>query len=98
MRLLNAINVCFQITFDAFTVGKFVSFTENGCPHGHMSIIEQGLPDTGGQWCGSAWGYTVYFSETRSINMTLALTRLSEQVRSLEICKYCFKGHLINMG
>lgn len=44
-----------------------------------MSISELGLPATGGQWCGSAWGYTVYFSESRSVNLSLVLTRLSEQ-------------------
>ncbi|KAF6206679.1 hypothetical protein GE061_017915 [Apolygus lucorum] len=68
-----------QLTFDTFTVGKFVSFTTEGCPDGHMSIQESERPLTGGQWCGSAWGYTVYYSETRSLNITLQLDRLSEQ-------------------
>ncbi|XP_047104481.1 uncharacterized protein LOC124733414 [Schistocerca piceifrons] len=68
-----------QLTFDTFTVGKFVSFTSDGCPDGHMSIREAGRPSTGGQWCGSAWGYTVYYSETPSINLTLLLYKLSEQ-------------------
>ncbi|CAB3370328.1 Hypothetical predicted protein [Cloeon dipterum] len=68
-----------QLTFDSFTVGKFTSFAADGCPHGHMSINELGLPDTGGQWCGSAWGYTVYFSEMNSVDVALHLTRLSEQ-------------------
>lgn len=47
-----------------------------------MTIREEGRPATGGQWCGSAWGYTVYYSETPSINLTLYLLRLSEQVRN----------------
>ncbi|XP_066595099.1 uncharacterized protein [Prorops nasuta] len=68
-----------QLTFDTFTVGRFLSFTSEGCPDGFMSIREEGLPPTGGQWCGSAWGYTVYYSETPSINLTLFLLRLSEQ-------------------
>ncbi|XP_025195451.1 uncharacterized protein LOC112594713 [Melanaphis sacchari] len=68
-----------QLTFDTFTVGKFVSYTLDGCPDGYMSIREYQLPDTGGQWCGSAWGFTVYYSETRSINLTLTLSKLSEQ-------------------
>uniref|UniRef100_A0A8D8QS39 CUB domain-containing protein n=1 Tax=Cacopsylla melanoneura TaxID=428564 RepID=A0A8D8QS39_9HEMI len=67
-----------QLTFDTFTVGKFTSYTSDGCPDGHMGIQEEGRPPTG-QWCGSAWGYTVYYSETRSINLTLNLLRLSEQ-------------------
>lgn len=45
-----------------------------------MTIREKGRPATGGQWCGSAWGYTVYYSETPSINLTLYLLRLAEQV------------------
>ncbi|XP_054258135.1 uncharacterized protein LOC128983034 [Macrosteles quadrilineatus] len=68
-----------QLTFDTFTVGKFVSFTSEGCPDGHMSIRETERPDTEGQWCGSAWGYTVYYSEGRSLNLTLQLDKLSEQ-------------------
>lgn len=72
-----------QLTFDTFTVGRFVSYTLDGCPDGYMSIRESQLPDTGGQWCGSAWGFTVYYSETRSINLTLTLSKLSEQVRTL---------------
>lgn len=76
---------CFllQLTFDTFTVGKFVSFTTAGCPDGHMSIKEQDRPATGGKWCGSAWGYTVYYSETPSINLTLQLDRLSQQVKCI---------------
>lgn len=65
-----------QITFEAFSVGTFESFTLDGCPDGHVSIAEWGRPSTGGQWCGSAWGYTVYYSETPSVNLTLQLTRL----------------------
>lgn len=74
----------FQLTFDTFTVGRFQSFTSEGCPDGYMSIREEGRPATDGQWCGSAWGYTVYYSETHSINLTLFLSRLSEQVRFYE--------------
>lgn len=57
-----------------------MSFTSEGCPDGHMTIKELDRPSTGGQWCGSAWGYTVYYSETTSLNLTLQLYRLSEQV------------------
>ncbi|CAB0016991.1 unnamed protein product [Nesidiocoris tenuis] len=74
---IETVNV--RLTFNTFTVGKFVSFTTDGCPDGHMSIQESERPLTGGQWCGSAWGYTVYYSETKSLNLTLQLDRLSEQ-------------------
>ncbi|KAI5694666.1 hypothetical protein M8J75_003070 [Diaphorina citri] len=46
-----------ELTFDTFTVGKFISYTSDGCPDGHMAIQEEARPSTG-QWCGSAWGYT----------------------------------------
>lgn len=69
-----------KLTFDSFTVGRFLSYTSEGCPEGYMSIREEGLPATGGQWCGSAWGYTVYYSETSSINLTLYVSQLFEQV------------------
>lgn len=78
--------VSFQLTFDTFTVGKFVSFTADGCPDGHMSIRESERPDTEGQWCGSAWGYTVYYSEGHSLNVTLLLEKLSEQVGAADGC------------
>ncbi|CAK9815025.1 hypothetical protein ANTPLA_LOCUS8462 [Anthophora plagiata] len=68
-----------QLIFDTFTVGRFLPFTSDGCPDGFMTIHEEGRPPTGGQWCGSAWGYTVYYSETPSINLTLYLLRLSGQ-------------------
>lgn len=76
------LSLMLQLTFDTFTVGRFLSFTSEGCPDGFMTIREEGRPATGGQWCGSAWGYTVYYSETPSINLTLYLLRLSEQVRN----------------
>ncbi|XP_076634895.1 uncharacterized protein LOC143348505 isoform X2 [Colletes latitarsis] len=68
-----------QLIFDTFTVGRFLSYTSKGCPDGFMAIREEGRPATGGQWCGSAWGYTVYYSETPSVNLTLHLLRLSER-------------------
>lgn len=32
-----------------------------------------------GKWCGNAWGYNVYFSESSSINITLKLFKLAQQ-------------------
>lgn len=32
-----------------------------------------------GKWCGNAWGYNVYFSESSSINITLKLFKLPQQ-------------------
>lgn len=73
-------NVCFffQINFDKFNIGRFISYTD-GCHDGHMTISEEGIPPSGGQWCGSAWGYTVYYSETRSINVSLRLDKILQQ-------------------
>lgn len=79
----------FQITFDAFTVGNFVSYIVDGCPDGYMTIRENDLPNIGGQWCGSALGYTVYYSESSSLNLTLFLSRLLEQVIHKKILFNC---------
>jgi hypothetical protein len=63
-------------------VGTFESFTTEGCPDGFISIKEGNRPTSGGKWCGSAWGYTVYYSETSSVNLTLRLERFPQQVSS----------------
>ncbi|XP_060522930.1 uncharacterized protein LOC132699948 [Cylas formicarius] len=71
-----------QLSFEAFAVGTFESFTNSGCPEGFISIKETNRPSPGGKWCGSAWGYTVYYSETSSVNLTLALDKLPQQQSS----------------
>lgn len=40
-----------------------------------MTITEQEFQHTGGQWCGTVWGYNVYYSESSSINITLNLLK-----------------------
>lgn len=32
-----------------------------------------------GKWCGNAWGYNVYYSESSSINITLKLFKFTQQ-------------------
>ncbi|XP_044759196.1 uncharacterized protein LOC123316942 isoform X1 [Coccinella septempunctata] len=71
-----------QITFESFAVGTFESFTTDGCPDGFISIAEGHRVNSGGKWCGGAWGYSVYYSETSSVNMTLALNKFSQQESS----------------
>ncbi|KAL1497855.1 hypothetical protein ABEB36_008740 [Hypothenemus hampei] len=71
-----------QLSFDSFSIGSFESFTVAGCPDGYISIKEANRPSSGGKWCGSAWGYTVYYSETSSINLTLALDKIPQQQSS----------------
>ncbi|XP_968153.3 uncharacterized protein LOC656535 [Tribolium castaneum] len=71
-----------QLTFESFAVGTFESFTTEGCPDGFISIKEGNRPTSGGKWCGSAWGYTVYYSETPSVNLTLRLERFPQQQSS----------------
>lgn len=36
-------------------------------------------PNGDGKWCGNAWGYNVYYSESSSINITLALFKFAQQ-------------------
>ncbi|CAL7941517.1 unnamed protein product [Xylocopa violacea] len=67
-----------QLTFDSFTLGKFVSFTTEGCPDGSLQISEAQRPDVGGLWCGMSWGPAIYYSETQTVSITLKLLRLSK--------------------
>lgn len=32
-----------------------------------------------GKWCGNAWGYNVYYSESSSVNITLNLFKFTQQ-------------------
>lgn len=68
----------FQLTFDSFTVGRFVSFTRDGCPDGALQLAELGRPKVGGSWCGTSWGPAVYYSETRTIVVSVSLLRLNK--------------------
>lgn len=69
---------CWQLTFDSFTLGKFVSFTADGCPDGSLQISEAQRPDVGGLWCGTSWGPAIYYSETPGVSIILKLLRLSK--------------------
>ncbi|XP_050664549.1 uncharacterized protein LOC126965122 [Leptidea sinapis] len=67
-----------EILFDSFTLGRFTSFTEDGCPDGYMQIQEASRPQVGGSWCGTSWGPSIYYSETKSITLIIRLLRLSK--------------------
>ncbi|CAH1119117.1 unnamed protein product, partial [Phaedon cochleariae] len=67
-----------QLTFDSFTLGRFVSFTSDGCPDGALHITEADRPRVGGSWCGTSWGPAVYYSETSSVTVAVNLLRLSK--------------------
>ncbi|XP_050310643.1 uncharacterized protein LOC126746434 [Anthonomus grandis grandis] len=67
-----------QVTFDSFTLGRFVSFTIDGCPDGALQITESNRPQVGGSWCGTSWGPVVYYSETKSITIHVNLYKLSK--------------------
>ena len=60
-------------------MGRFVSHTDDGCPDGYMTIYERDFPSMNGQWCGTAWGYNVYYSESSSINVSLKIFKLLQQ-------------------
>ncbi|XP_060528816.1 uncharacterized protein LOC132703517 [Cylas formicarius] len=67
-----------QVTFDSFTLGRFVSFTVDGCPDGALQITEANRPQVGGSWCGTSWGPVIYYSETKSITIHVNLLKLSK--------------------
>lgn len=58
-------------------MGRFVSFTTDGCPDGSLQIAETDRPRVGGSWCGTSWGSAIYYSETRTLTLTLRLLKLS---------------------
>lgn len=43
-------------------------------------ITEQGLPNISGRWCGQGSGYSIYYSETYSITLTLNIHKLYSQI------------------
>lgn len=38
-----------------------------------------------GKWCGNAWGYNVYYSESSSINITLKLFKFTPQQQQQQL-------------
>ncbi|XP_026678920.1 uncharacterized protein LOC113467125 [Diaphorina citri] len=67
-----------QLSFESFTLGRFLSFTHDGCPDGDMQISEIDRPHVGGAWCGTSWSPVNYFSETHSLKVTVRLFKLSK--------------------
>ncbi|CAG9804070.1 unnamed protein product [Chironomus riparius] len=66
-----------QITLlNGFTVGKFVSFTHNGCQDAYLEFSEASRTPIGGMFCGQSWGPSVFYSETRSLVLTIKLFKL----------------------
>ncbi|XP_035794280.1 uncharacterized protein LOC118467651 isoform X1 [Anopheles albimanus] len=66
-----------QVTLDSFTLGRFVSYTENGCPDGYLQVAEAKRANVGGMWCGTTWGPAIFYSDTNSLVMTIKLFKLS---------------------
>ncbi|XP_045473238.1 uncharacterized protein LOC123679795 [Harmonia axyridis] len=67
-----------QLTFDSFTLGRFESFTSDGCPDGALQIAEVDRPQVGGSWCGTTWTPAIYYSETNSVIVSVHLLRLAK--------------------
>lgn len=66
-----------QITLlNGFTLGKFVSFTHKGCQDAYLEFSEQSRTPIGGAFCGQSWGPSVFYSETRSLVITIKLFKL----------------------
>ncbi|CAL8123713.1 unnamed protein product [Orchesella dallaii] len=62
-----------QLMFDSVNIGQFVSSVIDGCPEGSLQVAEIHRPITGGQWCGSGAGFSVYFSEMTAMTLTLII-------------------------
>lgn len=61
---------------NGFTLGKFVSFTQNGCQDAFLEFSEASRMPIGGMFCGQSWGPAVFYSETRSLVLTVKLFKL----------------------
>ena len=61
---------------NGFTLGKFVSFTQNGCQDAYLEFSEASRMPIGGMFCGQSWGPAVFYSETRSLILTVKLFKL----------------------
>lgn len=69
-----------QVTIDGFAVGKFCSYITEGCPDGYLQISEVSRTSFGGMWCGSMEnGPVIFYSETRTVILTLKLLRYVNQ-------------------
>lgn len=66
-------NDVIQITLESFTLGRFMSYTLDGCPDGYLQIAEASRAPVGGMWCGTSWGPVVFYSETRTLILTVKL-------------------------
>lgn len=44
-----------------------------------MQIQEASRPQVGGSWCGTSWGPSIYYSETKSITLIIRLLHLSKE-------------------
>lgn len=42
-----------------------------------MEILEADRPRVGGKWCGTSWGPTIYYSETKRLTVVLTLNKMS---------------------
>ncbi|XP_037044522.1 uncharacterized protein LOC119080330 isoform X2 [Bradysia coprophila] len=67
-----------QITLESFTLGRFMSYTLDGCPDGYLQIAEASRAPVGGMWCGTSWGPVVFYSETRTLILTVKLFKLAK--------------------
>ncbi len=63
----------FQLAFENFCLGRLESQAADGCPDGHMQILELGRPFTGGSWCGKSDSLAVYYSESSTVTLTIRL-------------------------
>ncbi|XP_037908293.1 uncharacterized protein LOC119649946 isoform X2 [Hermetia illucens] len=66
-----------QVTLESFTLGRFTSYTQDGCPDGYLQVSEAARTPIGGMWCGTSWGPVIFYSETRSLVLMVKLNKLA---------------------
>lgn len=63
------------MTIESFTLGRFTSYTHDGCPDGFLQISESSRTPIGGKWCGTSWGPVLFYSDTRTLILTVKLNK-----------------------
>ncbi|XP_018025547.2 uncharacterized protein LOC108681078 [Hyalella azteca] len=83
-----------QVALRKFSIGKFNSHTDHGCPHGHMQIVENMRQYRPGYWCGDGVGLDIYYSETPSVTLLLTRLRMDNDLTAID----SFSGFYFKMA
>uniref|UniRef100_T1JBM9 CUB domain-containing protein n=1 Tax=Strigamia maritima TaxID=126957 RepID=T1JBM9_STRMM len=68
-----------ELAFEQFSVGRLLSYMDDGCPDAHIQMVEHGRPPkSAGGWCGFGARWNVYYSETNNLTLIVRIFNLTE--------------------